>query len=137
MPDLVGLGFSDKPTNPALHQLGDIGRAYRYPLRHVRDRVAPLALARMVPDSLAHPSVPVLERCQAFVESFTGPAAIVWGERDPILGRVSKRVARALPGAKVTMTQAGHFLQEEVPDEIAAAITWVAAQTKGKMQRTP
>jgi pimeloyl-ACP methyl ester carboxylesterase len=27
-----------------------------------------------------------------------------------------------LPAAGVTRTQAGHFLQEEVPDEIAAAI---------------
>ena len=101
---------------------GDVARAYRWPLRHVRDRVAPLALARAVPDSPAHPSIAMLQRCQAFVEGFAGPIALVWGTRDPVLGRVLSFVERQLPQATVTRTQAGHFLQEEVPDELAAAI---------------
>jgi GNAT superfamily N-acetyltransferase len=50
----------------------------------------------------------------------------VWGERDPILGRVKGRVQRALPSAELTTTQAGHFLQEEVPVEIASAVRRVA-----------
>jgi cis-3-alkyl-4-acyloxetan-2-one decarboxylase len=101
---------------------GDVARAYRWPLRHLRDRTAPLALARMVPDSPAHPSIPSLQRCQAFVDAFRGPIAIVWGERDPVLGRVIGFLERHLPQATVTRTRAGHFLQEEVPDEIAAAV---------------
>jgi cis-3-alkyl-4-acyloxetan-2-one decarboxylase len=36
-------------------------------------------------------------------------------------------IAKLLPQASVTRTRAGHFLQEEVPDEIAAAIRTVAA----------
>ena len=59
--------------------------------------------------------------------SWTGPAALVWGDRDPILGRVRGHLARLLPHADVTATQAGHFLQEEVPEAIAAAIRKVAA----------
>jgi haloalkane dehalogenase len=82
----------------------------------------------MVPDSLVHPSVEGLEKCRALAESFTGPAEIVWGEKDPILGRVLKRVQALLPHAGVTRTPAGHFLQEEVPDKIAAAIRRVAQQ---------
>jgi cis-3-alkyl-4-acyloxetan-2-one decarboxylase len=108
--------------------LGKVSRAYRYPLRRLRDRVAPLGLARMVPDSLQHPSIPALEECQAFVERYRGPAAIVWGDRDPILGRVRKRVQSLLPQATVIGTGAGHFLQEEVPGEIAQAIRQVAAR---------
>ena len=92
------------------------------------NNTAPLALARMVPDSPEHPSIEPLERCQAMVEAFDGPAAIVWGERDPILGRLLRRTQRLLPNAEVTTTQAGHFLQEEVPVEIAAAIRSVAAR---------
>jgi len=97
-------------------------RAYVTPLLDPRDNVAPLALARMVPDSQEHPSIAGLLRVQAFVSSWTGSAAIVWGTRDPILGRMLGWVEKNLPAARVWRTQAGHFLQEEVPDEIAQAI---------------
>jgi haloalkane dehalogenase len=126
------LGF---PQN-ALHRVqgdpasirGDVARAYRYPLRHVRDNAAPLALARMVPDGRAgHPSLEPLERVQAFVTSFAGPVAVVWGEADPVLGRLRKQIEALLPKAVVTRTEAGHFLQEEVPEEIASAIRSVGA----------
>lgn len=105
---------------------GEVARAYRYPLRGWSRNAAPLALARMVPDSLEHPSVPDLERCRELVEGFDGPAAIVWGDRDPVLGRVRRWMETLLPDAPVTRTDAGHFLQEEVPAEIAAAIRSVA-----------
>ena len=100
--------------------------AYMAPLVDPRDNAAPLALARMVPDGHHHPSIPALERCQAFVSSYDGPAAIVWGQRDPVLGRMLSWIEKNLPHAAVTRTQAGHFLQEEVPDDIAAAIEGVA-----------
>lgn len=106
---------------------GAVARAYRYPLRGWSRRVAPLATARMVPDSSAHPSIPALQRCRAQMEAFEGPAAIVWGDRDPVLARACNATARILPQAEVTHTQAGHFLQEEVPDVIAAAVKRVAA----------
>ncbi len=105
---------------------GDVARAYRYPLRSRRDNRAPLALARMVPDSLEHPSIATLERVQRVVEGFTGPVELVWGDRDPVLGRVRTHLERSLPRARVTRTSAGHFLQEEVPGPIAAAIRRVA-----------
>lgn len=101
---------------------GDVARAYRWPLRHRADRAAPLALARMVPDSLAHRSVPDLTRTQALFESARVPVALVWGTRDPILGRVINHLARLRPDAAVTRTDAGHFLQEEVPGPLADAI---------------
>ena len=107
---------------------GDVGRAYRYPLRKVRDRRAPLALARMVPDSLEHPSIPALNRVFEFVSEFDGPRAIVWGTKDPVLGSVLGHVRRTLGTDDVTETAAGHFLQEEVPAEIAAAIHRVTCE---------
>lgn len=109
---------------------GDVGRAYRWALRDRRENGAPLSLARMVPATLEHPSVPALRRCEAWASSFRGPSAIVWGDRDPVLGRVFKRIHALLPDAPVTRTQAGHFLQEEVPSEIAAAIRDVAARAE-------
>jgi pimeloyl-ACP methyl ester carboxylesterase len=107
---------------------GEVARAYRWPLRGLARNAAPLALARMVPDSLEHAAIPALKTCQELAESFTGPTAIVWGDRDPVLGRARERVASMLPRAPVTRTHAGHFLQEEVPREIAAAIKSVVAR---------
>lgn len=109
-------------------ELGAV-RAYVAPLLDPRTNHAPLMLARMVPDGEGHPSIPALTRCQEFVAGFDGPSAIVWGQRDPVLGRMLSWVEKNLPHAEVTRTQAGHFLQEEVPDDIAAAIERVAMRS--------
>ena len=106
---------------------GDVARAYRWPLRRWADRVAPLAMARMVPDGPDHPSMPALRRGQAWALGFKGPVSLVWGTRDPILGRALARHQRAFPRAEVTRTQAGHFLQEEVPDVLAGAVRELAS----------
>lgn len=105
---------------------GGVADAYWWPLRDRSMRTAPLALARMVPDGPDHPSIPALRVCEQFTEGFKGPAEIVWGDRDPVLAPAIKRLTKLLPHARVTRTQGGHFLQEEVPDEIAAAIRRVA-----------
>jgi len=110
---------------------GRTARAYRWPLRGWRRRAAPLALARMVPDGPDHPSVPALRRAETWALAAAGPTALVWGTRDPVLGRALGRHETAFPDAPVTRTEAGHFLQEEVPDELAAAIRWVAARADG------
>jgi len=100
--------------------------AYVTPLLDPRFNAAPLALARMVPDSQSHPSIPALQRVHDFVAGFAGPSSIVWGTRDPILGRMLGWVEKNLPRARVWRTNAGHFLQEEVPDEIALGIVHAA-----------
>jgi pimeloyl-ACP methyl ester carboxylesterase len=105
---------------------GDVRRAYAWPLRRVADRAAPLALARMVPTRADHPSLQELDAGAAWARAFTGPTELVWGVKDPILGRALQRHREALPHARVTETPAGHFLQEEVPDPILAAIRRVA-----------
>jgi haloalkane dehalogenase len=126
-----GLGF---PQN-ALHRAqgdpcsiaGDVAKAYRWPLRGWKRRIAPLALARMVPDGPDHPSVAELERGEAWLRGFEGPVTLVWGMRDPILGRALGRHERELPRARVVRTEAGHFLQEEVPEVIAEEVRRVVA----------
>lgn len=107
---------------------GAVGRAYRAPLRGLKRNAAPLALARMVPDSEAHPSIEPLRRSESFITSFDGPIAAVWGERDPVLGSVGRWIEKLLPEVRMVHTNAGHFLQEEVPEPIAAAIEWVDRQ---------
>jgi haloalkane dehalogenase len=111
---------------------GDVARAYRWPFRRLIDRAAPLGMARMVPGSATHPSVPGLREVDAWLRSFLGPVELVWGRKDPLLGRVLKRHVEALPRARVTETDAGHFLQEEVPEIIARSIRRLAG-----MQEAP
>lgn len=101
---------------------GEVARAYRWPLARRADRAAPLALARMVPNSLTHPTVPGLQIVDDMFRTARVPLSIVWGNKDPVLGRVINHLERMRPDATIVRTEAGHFLQEEVPDELAAAI---------------
>lgn len=101
-------------------------RAYRFPLRRFRDRAGPLALARMVPDADDHPSIAPLSVVDRWARSFDGPTTLVWGRKDPILGRAIFRLREAMPHAKVIETDAGHFLQEEVPDTLAREVLALA-----------
>lgn len=101
-------------------------RAYRYPFRKWSDRSGPLALARMVPNTDEHPSMAILETIDHWTRGFQGPVGLVWGRRDPILGRALHRLREVLTQAEVVETDAGHFLQEEVPGEIAKQIVRVA-----------
>jgi len=97
-------------------------KAYKYPLRKFKDNCGPLALARMVPNSMHHPSVPMEEEIEKYLDSYDGPAQIVWGMNDPVMWKLRRRTARLLPQAKVVKTQAGHFVQEETPAEVITAI---------------
>lgn len=106
----------------------DERRAYRAPFSGVADRVAPIAMARMVPDTVEHPSIAAMERCRTWVDAFDGPAAIVWGEQDRVLGSVRSWMEKLFPDAPVQKTRAGHFLQEEVPGPIAEAVRHVVGQ---------
>lgn len=131
--DLVfrGLGFPQIRLSMAQgdkHSIsGEIAKAYRWPLGSWRWRAAPLALARMVPNRPDHPSLPELRRGFEWIQGYEGPMALVWGLKDPILGRALPRHEKAFPQATVTRCpEAGHFLQEEVPDELAAAVREVA-----------
>ena len=101
-------------------------RAYLYPLRAFADRAAPLALARMVPIRLESPAVRTLREADDWARSFKSPVKLVWGRRDPILGRTLYPMKKLFPDAEVTETGAGHFLQEEVPEELATALCEIA-----------
>lgn len=107
---------------------GDVASAYMEPLRGLLQNAAPLALARMVPLGADHPSLAGLARCRDFVAGFTGPIELVWGVRDPILGRVIGHLERTLPGARVSRHEAGHFTPEEIPGPIADAVRSAAAR---------
>lgn len=123
---LADLGLTVLGMRLVQGEQGGIGptetAAYLWPLRRRRDRYTALELARMVPADASHPTVAAMSPGSDFVQAFDGPSALVWGERDPVLGRALRRHVEAMPEAEVTRTTAGHFLQEEVPEALAAAI---------------
>ena len=95
---------------------------YRRPLQDSGNAKATLALMRMVADGPDHASSPALRDIERYVEGLDIPAELVWGMNDPILARGLPVMQKILPTAPVTETEAGHFLQEEVPEIIAAAV---------------
>ena len=100
----------------------DVLELYGRPVLESGNSKAPLAMMRMVIDGPDHESTPGLRRVEAYVQGLDVPVEIVWGMQDPILGKTLPFMQENFPDAPVTETQAGHFLQEEVPVEIAAAL---------------
>ena len=97
---------------------------------------APLAMMRMVTDGPDHPSAPALREVEAYVAELDIPAEIIWGMNDPILAKGLPFMQANFPDAPVTETGAGHFLQEEVPVEIAEALIRVLDQAQ-EIDRRP
>ena len=106
----------------------EVAELYGKPLYDNGNAKAPLAMMRMVTDGPSHPSTPSMMQIENYVKTLNIPAEIVWGMNDPILGKALARMKENFPKAPVKKTNAGHFLQEEVPDEIAGAIIRVLNQ---------
>ena len=95
---------------------------YRRPLQDSGNAKATLALMRMVADGPDHSSSPALRDIERYIEGLDVPAELVWGMNDPILARGLPVMEEMFPTAPIIKTEAGHFLQEEVPEIIAAAL---------------
>ena len=110
----------------------DVIELYARPVQESGNSKAPLAMMRMVTDGLDHPSVPAMRKIEQYVKGLDIPAEIVWGMNDPILAKGLPGMRENFPSAPVTETEAGHFLQEEVPVEIAAALMRVLEQVQAE-----
>ncbi|MCR9278674.1 MAG: alpha/beta fold hydrolase [Pseudomonadaceae bacterium] len=108
----------------------DVIALYERPLIDSGNDKAPLTMMRMVTDGPDHPSALAMQRIESYVTSLAIPVELVWGMKDPILGKSLPNMRANFPGAPVLETDAGHFLQEEVPEEIAAAVMRVVAKAK-------
>ena len=103
---------------------------YGKPVYDSGNAKAPLAMMRMVTDGPDHPSNGALRKIEEYVKGLDIPAEIVWGMNDPILAKTLPVMKSNFPDARVTETSAGHFLQEEVPKEIAEALMRVISEVK-------
>jgi len=69
------------------------------------------------------------EKERFYTEGLAGagwPATILWADRDPALGDDRRRAFEETLGIKATVVPAKHFLQEDRPEDVAAAIAAVA-----------
>ena len=106
----------------------DVIQIYGRPVYESGNAKAPLALMRMVTDGPDHPSNPALKMIENYVRELDIPTEIIWGMKDPILSKTLPMMKNNFPSAPVKETSAGHFLQEEVPVEIAEALIRVIDQ---------
>jgi haloalkane dehalogenase len=99
--------------------------AYDAPFPTPESKAGALAFPELVPTEPGHPSAAALDRVRNALARWDTPAHVVWGADDAVLPpAVAERFVSLIPGATgpELIAGAGHFLQEDAPDEVSAAI---------------
>ncbi|MEO1730295.1 MAG: alpha/beta fold hydrolase [Pseudomonadota bacterium] len=113
----------------------EVSDLYGRPVLESGNAKGPLALMRMVPTGPDHPTTATMRDVEAYANTLDDiEVELVWGMNDPILAKALPKMKTFFPEAPVTETEAGHFLQEEVPAEIAEAIMRVYEKVEAKKQ---
>jgi haloalkane dehalogenase len=90
-----------------------------------------LAFPELVPTEPEHPNTAPMNRVADALRRWTKPTAVVWGVDDRVLPlRIAEGIVAMIPGAygPVAIEGASHFLQEDRPAEVAAAIRELLAR---------
>ncbi|MDX1658844.1 MAG: alpha/beta fold hydrolase [Nitriliruptorales bacterium] len=108
------------PTATTTKLSSEVMQHYRMPFPTPESR----RFTARLPRDLVREKDLELEAAQAVVTLSGRPALIVWGGRDPLFPpRVRKRFENAFPDHRSwVLEDASHFLQEDAPHELAAAI---------------
>jgi haloalkane dehalogenase len=99
--------------------------AYDAPFPTPGSKAGVLAFPELVPTEPEHPNTAPMNRVRDALRTWTKPALVVWGTEDRVLPvAIGERFVELIPGASgpVLIEGASHFLQEDRPDEVAAAI---------------
>ena len=103
----------------------DVRAAYDAPFPTPESKAGALAFPELVPTEPEHPSAAPMHAVRDALASWTKPVHVVWGADDSVLPpTVGERFVELIPGATgpELVADASHFLQEDAPDEVAAAI---------------
>jgi haloalkane dehalogenase len=103
----------------------DVRAAYDAPFPTPESKAGALAFPELVPTDPDHPNTEPLNRVRDALRDWRKPALVVWGAQDAVLPlRLAHGFVELIPGAQgpVAIEGAGHFLQEDRPDDVAAAI---------------
>jgi haloalkane dehalogenase len=115
------------------HGLAEETRAaYDAPFPTAEAKAGVLAFPELVPTEPEHPNTEPMNRVRDALGRWTKPTLVVWGAEDPVLPpALAERFVRLIPGAEgpVLIPGASHFLQEDRPDDVAAAIAAFIARS--------
>ena len=103
----------------------DVVAAYDAPFPTPESKAGVLAFPELVPTEPEHPNTAPLLAIRDALRSWEKPALVLFGDSDPIFRpEVAEAIARLIPGAlpAETVADAGHFVQEDAGEEVAARI---------------
>jgi haloalkane dehalogenase len=103
----------------------EVRAAYAMPFPTRESKAGVLAFPELVPAEPDHPNAEPMKRVRKALHAWTKPALVVWGAEDRVLpAAIAYAFVELMPGAAgpLLLEGAGHFLQEDQPEELAAAI---------------
>ena len=103
----------------------DVRAAYDAPFAPPASKAGALAFPELVPTDPEHPNTAPMNRVRDALRDWRKPTVVVWGADDRVLPvGIAHGLVELIPGARgpVLLDGASHFLQEDAPDEVAAAI---------------
>jgi haloalkane dehalogenase len=117
----------------AVTELADeVVEAYNAPFPTPESKAGVLAFPEQVPTEMDHPNAAKMLEVRAALERWEKPALVLFSDSDPIFSTVAaEHMASRIPGAGPAefIAGAGHFLQEEKGEEIAARIVRFLAES--------
>jgi haloalkane dehalogenase len=105
----------------------DVIAGYDAPFPVPESRVGVVQFPELVATSSDHPSAAAMLDVRERLRRFEQPALVLFSDSDPIFSRrAAQAMADLLPNAELALPVrgAGHFLQEDKGDEVAARIAW-------------
>ena len=117
----------------AITELADeVVEGYNAPFPTPESKAGVLAFPELVPTEMDHPSAARMMEVRTALEHWDRPTLVLFSDSDPIFRpAAAERMASRIPGAGPAeiVEGAGHFLQEEKGEEIAARIIRFLAAT--------
>ncbi len=101
--------------------------AYNAPFPNKKHKSGAVAFPLLVPAHPNDPAVEPMQKARNTLSSWNKPALVMFSDKDKVLGGLEKFFYKLIPTAndqqKIIIKNAGHFLQEEKGEEIAAYIS--------------
>jgi haloalkane dehalogenase len=114
----------------------EVRAGYDAPFPDETYKAAARAMPGLVPITPGDPATEANRAAWAALAASSTPALVAFSDGDPITGPMAPILQRVLPGAQgrahPVIENAGHFLQEDAGEELAAAIVAFIQETRAK-----